>query len=422
MTMSELIGSILGRYRILSLIGEGGMATVYYAQEIYTHRPVAVKVLLPSARRNWDLVERFRREARNAAQLRHPHIVPVYESDVDGPLPYLVMDYVGGGSLADELARRRGPLPLPQAARILTQIAEALDYAHDRRMLHRDVKPSNVLLTPDGRAMLTDFGIARAAWDSRLTASDVRIGTAAYMAPEQARGLQMDRRTDVYALGVVLYEMVTGRTPFRGNTDAMLYQHVHESPPRPRSLNPSLPPAVERMVLRALEKAPGRRYPSAGALAMAFRRALGNETGPVPAGRAPATVPSSGSVGLAIVAGLTTLAALAIGLAFLSRGIGGASQRPTAIPTQERGLTPTAAIAVPTAAPLLPPRLLSPNPGDAVYVNTAISFSWDWPGQVLGDDQRFFLVVRSGGQEVFAQPVDGTVLELTQSQLGLGVG
>jgi serine/threonine-protein kinase len=278
--MPDLIGSIIDHYRILSRIGGGSMATVYYAQEIHTGRAVAVKVLLPSARRNRELVERFRRKARNAAQLRHPYIAPVYESDVDGPLPYLVMAYVDGGSLADRLDGRLGPLPLREASRILIQIADALDYAHARGMLHRDVKPSNILLTQEGEAMLTDFGIARAAWDSRLTASDMRIGTAAYMAPEQARGRPMDRRTDVYALGVVLYEMVTGRTPFRGNTDAMLYQHVHEPPPPLRSLNPRLSQRAEQVVLRALEKRPERRYPSAGALAKAFRRALSHRPQP----------------------------------------------------------------------------------------------------------------------------------------------
>ncbi len=273
--MAEVRGATLGPYRILAEIGRGGMAVVYQAYDTRAARLVALKVLSPHLWQDREAAERFRREARNAATLQHPNIVAIYESGVIQGCPFLAMAYVEGGSLAYWLDWQRGPLPFDRVASVLDQVAAGLDYAHSRGLVHRDVKPSNILLMPDGRALLTDFGIAKAAWDSRLTRGDTRLGTAAYMAPEQARGQPVGRHTDVYALGVVLYEMVTGRPPFEGNTDAILYQHVHEPPPPPRALNPGLSPAAERVILRALAKDPAQRYRTAGELARAFRGAMG---------------------------------------------------------------------------------------------------------------------------------------------------
>ena len=277
-----MIPDSLGEYTITRLLGRGGMAEVYEGFDADLDRPVAIKVILPAVGGEPGFEERFRREARLVASLRHPHIVQVFDFAVVDGKPFMVMEYLKGNTLKDRLAelRSRGEtMPLAEIARILDALAGALDYAHGRGAIHRDIKPANILFTEQDEPVVADFGIARLLGDvGQLTAPGQIIGSPAYMAPEQARGEEVGSSADQYALGVVLYEMATGRTPFQADSPtALLMQHVSSPPPPPRSINPNLPEAVQAVLLKALAKQPEQRFPAVGDLAVAFRRALAGE-------------------------------------------------------------------------------------------------------------------------------------------------
>ena len=271
--MKSLVGTTLGQYRIVEQIGTGGMATVFKAFQPALDRYVAVKVLPAQHALTPGFSERFTREAKAVAQLNHPNILPIYDFGQEGDLSYIVMKYVPAGTLKDRLGQ---PLNLQEAIRFIEQIARALDHAHGRGILHRDVKPSNVLLDEGDWALLTDFGLARMiAGETRLTATGVGMGTPAYMSPEQGKGEKVDQRTDIYSLGVILYEMVTGRVPYEAETPlAVVLKHIQGDLALPRSINPAIPEAVERVVLKAMAKEPEDRYGSAGEMAEALKRAL----------------------------------------------------------------------------------------------------------------------------------------------------
>ena len=256
------------------MLGRGGMGVVYRAWDRRLNRPVALKMLLAGAYARPEELERFRREAEAEAGLRHPNIVQVYDvGDLDGR-PYFTMEFVEGGSLAQKLAG--APLPAGQAAGLLATLAEAVQAAHDRGIIHRDLKPANVLLTADGTPKITDFGLARRLEDaSGLTQSGATLGTPSYMAPEQARGgtQAVGTAADVYALGAILYEALTGRPPFRADTAAeTMRQVVEQEPPPPSRWNAKVPRDLEVICLKCLHKEPHRRYPSAAALAEDLRR------------------------------------------------------------------------------------------------------------------------------------------------------
>jgi predicted Ser/Thr protein kinase len=276
--MNDLVGTRLGKYEIQAEIGHGGMATVYRAYQESLNRHVAVKVLAGQLAHDDDFRQRFEREAKAVAQLNHPNILPVYDygEDPQRDVVYFVSQLVEGGTLS----RRMGqPLPVEQAVRIASGVAQALDYAHRHGIIHRDVKPSNILLTEDGRPLLTDFGIARIVQATRLTRTGTSLGTPEYMSPEQAKGEPLDPRADIYSLAIVLYEMLIGRPPFQAGTDvAVLHQQVYEPPPPPRQLRPDIPRRLGKVILKALAKDPVRRYPTAGALAQALERALPSAT------------------------------------------------------------------------------------------------------------------------------------------------
>ncbi|MDQ3642011.1 MAG: Stk1 family PASTA domain-containing Ser/Thr kinase [Actinomycetota bacterium] len=252
-----------GRYQIVRHLARGGMAEVYLARDLLLDRPVALKVLFPEFATDRSFVERFRREARSAANLNHPNIVSIYDWGEEDGTYFIVMEYVDGLTLRD-LIRRQGPLMANRAAEIGADIAGALQFAHVGGVIHRDVKPGNVLITTS-QVKVTDFGIARAGDPAEsLTQAGAVMGTATYFSPEQAQGHVVDPRTDVYSLGVVLYEMVAGRPPFTGdNPVSIAYQHVREEPVPPIELNPDVPPVFEAIVAKAMAKNRANRYSSA---------------------------------------------------------------------------------------------------------------------------------------------------------------
>ena len=283
MNAEALIGTVLGTCTLQKLIGQGGMGAVFLAQQSRPRRQVAIKVLLPmtplSPNQLAAFLERFRRETDAAASLEHPNIMPVHEYGERDGLAYLVMPYISGGTLRDEL-EREGQLGLAKAANYLDQMAAALDFAHEHKVIHRDIKPANILMTPEGRLLLTDFGLVkiiddRHAAQVRLTGAGAPVGTPDYMAPEQVIGEEVDGRADLYSLGVILYQMLTGTTPFQGDTPMQIAaQHLQLPPPSPQALRPDLPAATEQVILRSLAKRPADRYMRAQDLANAFRMSL----------------------------------------------------------------------------------------------------------------------------------------------------
>lgn len=263
--MADLTGQRLGPYRLDARVGRGGMATVYRARQEAFGRDVAIKVMDAGLSHDEAFVARFEREAQVSARLEHPHILPVIDFGRDGVHLYLVMRLIEGGALGARLGR--GMLSLAQIDRLVQQVAAALDYAHQRGVVHRDLKPDNVLLDEADNAYLTDFGIAKMLASTtghlNLTAEGHLMGTPAYMAPEQWRSEPVDARTDIYALGVILYQMLLGMLPFNADTPfGMMFQHVDAPPPPPCVLNPALPDGCERVVMRALAKQPDARYPA----------------------------------------------------------------------------------------------------------------------------------------------------------------
>lgn len=275
----SLIGVTISGCEIREEVGRGGMATVYRAQQISMDRYVAVKVLPPEFVHQTASLNRFKQEASIVARLEHRAIVPVHDYGEYEGIPYIVMRYMDGGSVEDLLAE--GPLAPEQVLQILQQIAPALDYAHREGVLHRDLKPSNILLDANGDAFITDFGIARILGANKkpLTTSGV-VGTPSYMSPEQAQGHELDGRSDVYALGVVLFEMLTGVRPFDGETPySVAVKHVTEAPPSACSMNPDLPRAVEQVLYKALAKKPDARYQTAAELTEALAAALQSPDG-----------------------------------------------------------------------------------------------------------------------------------------------
>ena len=297
------------RYELHRKLARGGMADVYLARDLLLDRPVAVKVLFTEYARDAAFVERFRREAQSAANLNHPNIVAVYDWGAQYGTYFMVMEYVDGRPLS-EIIHTEGPLHARRAAEITADVAAALGFAHRNGVVHRDVKPGNILITPSGQVKVADFGIAQASNASaadNLTQAGSVMGTATYFSPEQAQGRTVDPRSDLYSLGCVLYEMLTARPPFSGDTPvAVAYKHVQSEPVAPSHINPNVPPALEAIDLKLLAKDPSQRYPSAEDLRSDLRRFL--EGQPVmAAGAAGAGVFVAASAAGAVPADATTV-------------------------------------------------------------------------------------------------------------------
>jgi len=272
----DLKGRLLAnRYEILEKIGSGGMATVYKAKCHVLNRYVAIKILRDEFTTDEEFVKRFEVEAQSAASITHPNIVSVYDVGVDGNLHYIVMELVKGKTLKDIIVEEKGPLPWKWSVNIAIQIASALETAHKNHIIHRDIKPHNIIITEDGVAKVTDFGIAKAVSNSTITAFGTTIGSVHYFSPEHARGGYTDEKSDIYSLGVVMYEMLTGRVPFDADTPvSVALKHMQEEPIAAIVANPNIPIAVNDIIMKALKKDPNLRYQSATAMLIDLKRAL----------------------------------------------------------------------------------------------------------------------------------------------------
>ena len=277
----NLEGRILGnRYEIIEKVGNGGMATVYKATDLVLKRYVAVKVLRDEFTTDEEFIKRFETEAQSAARLVHANIVSIFDVGVDNGIYYIVMELIQGKTLKEIIVEERGPLPWKWSVNVAIQIASALEMAHKNNIIHRDIKPHNIIITEDGVAKVTDFGIAKAVSNSTITAFGTTIGSVHYFSPEHARGGYTDAKSDIYSLGVVMYEMVTGKVPFDADTPvSVALKHMQEDPVPPIELNPHLPEAVNKIILKALKKDPMLRYQTATELLQDLRMALKNPSG-----------------------------------------------------------------------------------------------------------------------------------------------
>lgn len=277
----NLEGKLLGnRYEIIEKIGNGGMATVYKATDKVLKRNVAVKILRDEFTTDDEFIKRFEVEAQSAARLTHPNIVSIYDVGVDGNLYYIVMELIQGKTLKEIIVKEKGPLPWKWSINVSIQIASALEMAHRNNIIHRDIKPHNIIITEDGVAKVTDFGIAKAVSNSTITAFGTTIGSVHYFSPEHARGDFTDAKSDLYSLGVVMYEMVTGRVPFDADTPvSVALKHMQEEPVEPIELNPNLPIAVNKIIMRALQKDTTLRYQTASEMLVDLKKSLKDPEG-----------------------------------------------------------------------------------------------------------------------------------------------
>ena len=274
-------GKLLGsRYEIIEKIGNGGMATVYKATDKVLKRNVAIKILRDEFTTDEEFIRRFEVEAQSAARLTHANIVSIYDVGVDGNLYYIVMELIQGKTLKEIIIEERGPLPWKWSVNVAIQIASALEMAHRNNIVHRDIKPHNIIITEDGVAKVTDFGIAKAVSNSTITSFGTTIGSVHYFSPEQARGGYTDAKSDIYSLGVVMYEMITGRVPFDADTPvSVALKHMQEEPEEPIELNPNIPTAINKIIIKAIQKETNLRYQSATEMLTDLKKSLKDPDG-----------------------------------------------------------------------------------------------------------------------------------------------
>lgn len=419
--MTERIGQTVGPYRLVEKLGAGGMAEVYKAYHPRLERYVAIKFIRPELATDEDFKARFEQEARAVAQLSHPNIVHIYDFGEEGARYYLVMEFVAGSTLKDRLqslANAGEMMPPDETLHIIRQVSRALDDAHRQGIIHRDVKPANIMLTPDGRAVLNDFGLARMIGATAgLTRTGATIGTPAYMSPEQIRGerAEIGPASDLYSLGVVLYEMLTGCVPFSADTPlAVMLKHLNDPIPLPRARNPLLSEDVERVILKALAKDPTDRYQTAGDLAQALQQSLSAAPAAVSPPR-PARWTQKPGIWLGALAVLLILAGGIVG-ALVAGRIGGGALAPTAQPLTP---VPTAfpATPLPTVAPL-PTRPSTPQPSQTAEPGGMISIlqhlpapgylaegiTWDGTDLWISDNSGTIFQVDPAGRTLNALP------------------
>ncbi len=275
--MIDLLGQNLGQYQILSEIATGGMSTVYLARQTSMNRDVAIKILPPSMLHETTFLERFYREVNIITRLQHPHILPVYDFGEYNDMPYIVMAYLSGGTLTDKI-KQQGPMDIADVARIVEEITDALDYAHSKGIIHRDFKPGNVLLDEQENTYLADFGLAKLRESStQITRTTTMLGTPAYMPPEQVDSSDLTSAADIYALGVTVFQMLTGRVPYEGNTTQVLIAHAMQPIPNVRDIRPTLPAETQKVINIAMAKNPADRYASAWKLGQALKSALAGQ-------------------------------------------------------------------------------------------------------------------------------------------------
>lgn len=276
--MFNLTGTTMGQYRVIERIGRGGMAEVYKGTHLKLGSLVAIKVLYSHLSDEEGFLARFEREAQSVAAMQHPHLVRVFDYESGGELSYMVMDFIDGGTLKQkiqELSKSGAYLPYRESFRIFRQVADALDYAHRKNMVHRDVKSANILLDKGGNAFLTDFGIARIISNTQFTATGALLGTPMYMSPEQCQGEKVTSLSDIYSLGIVLFEMATGSVPFETETPlSVIHKHIYEPMPGPSEFRPDIPEALENVIMKSLAKDPTGRYQTALDMLRALAEAL----------------------------------------------------------------------------------------------------------------------------------------------------
>jgi beta-lactam-binding protein with PASTA domain/tRNA A-37 threonylcarbamoyl transferase component Bud32 len=446
MTTPEVLGE---RYEIGGVLGRGGMAEVHRGRDLRLGREVAVKVLRNDLARDPSSQVRFRREAQAAASLNHPAIVAVYDTGEDrtttGATPYIVMEYVEGETLRDVL-RREGRLSPERAMSLTADICAALDFSHRNGIVHRDVKPGNVMITPQGTVKVMDFGIARAVSDSAatMTSTAAVIGTAQYLSPEQARGEGVDARSDVYSAGCLLYELVTGTPPFTGDSPvAVAYQHVREDPRTPSSINPEIPPELDAILLKAMSKNPANRYQSAADMRSDLMRAIAGqqvEATPVMSDAEKTTLITNGrlhgyaddrwdddedarrrkrrGIIAAVVAGVLVLAGLITLLVVLNSG-GGEPETPPVtqvqVPTNLTGMSEAEARAALTQAGLVA-GTVTPGTSTAEQEGTVIATD-PTPGTSVDPDTTVDLTVGAGPDTLVVPEVIGLTESGAKSSL-----
>lgn len=326
------LGRVIGKYKVVELLGRGGMAVVYKAYQEGLDRYVAIKLMHSFLADEGEFLERFKREARAMALLKHPHIADVYDFDVVDDTYYIVMEFVGGGSLKEEIEQFQQAgerMPLSQAVRIMLELIDAVSYAHARGMIHRDIKPGNIMLRADGGAVLTDFGIAKIMGVVSHTLTGAMVGTPAYMAPEQGMGHLGDERSDLYSLGILFFHLITGRLPFESTTPlAVVMKHVTEPLPPPITFNPDIPAGIQDVILRVTAKDPQQRYQTGYEFAQALRQALYDEGGELLAALPPELLRDEPAGALSTLAAQTRMTAtLPRAAAGGSGGRGGNSAR-----------------------------------------------------------------------------------------------
>jgi Tol biopolymer transport system component/predicted Ser/Thr protein kinase len=411
--MTDSVPEKLGKYEIIEEVGRGGFAAVYKAMDTTLDRTVALKVLAPHLLWDPTFVQRFQREAKVAANLDRSNIVTIYEvSQIEG-VYFIAMQFLEGRTLG-QILEAEGPWPVSRVQAVIEQVASALDYAHARGFVHRDIKPSNIMVASDGKVTLTDFGLVKAGEGTKLSTTGVVFGTPEYMSPEQAEGKELDARSDVYSLGVVVYEMLTGKVPFGGMAPLSIMRgHADKPPPRPAEINPDVSPAVEAVLLKALAKKREERYQSAGKMAVALQQAVSRAVmeeakAPPPVAAPPLETPSLeaeralaparpalpwkwvAGIGAVVVVALCVVVGLVIAPKLWDRP----TTRPTSAP-EVATLAPTATL---TTA-LVP---LTPTPSPTPY-----------SGRIVFDSYR------DGNLEIYVMNADGSGLKnLTNNPAG----